>query len=412
MSSTLKPAAASPAPDASTRADVAYPSALIFHAVTLITVFAGAGAPTPLYKIYQEQWHTSPLMITFIFGIYAVSLLAALLIAGSISDHVGRKPTIFVALLLQIATMAVFINADGATTLIAARIVQGFATGIAASSIGAALVDASRRHGPTVNSLSPLIGMAIGSAVSGTLVAFGPAPTQLIYIVMLAVNIVLALAIWRIPETIVPRPGALASLKPRIVVPVQARRALLLITPIIIALWTLGGFYMSLIPTLIGQTTGIQSPLLGGLVVAALMTAGAIAIYVQRNKPPLAVLTLGTGNVVAGVVILMAGIHLGNVPVLLIGSLVIGVGMGSNFLASVGMILPLAAPDERAELLSVFYIVCYLSMCLPAILAGFTASAIGIARTADIFSVAVIALTLGGYAAIQAYGPRRESAAA
>jgi MFS family permease len=393
MSSTLKPAAAS--------ADVAYPSALFFHTVTLITVFAGAGAPTPLYRIYQEQWHTSPLAITFIFGIYAVSLLGALLIAGSISDHVGRRPTIFAALALQIITMTVFIFANGVETLVAARIVQGLATGIAASSIGAALVDASRRHGPTVNSLSPLIGMAVGSALSGVLVAFGPAPTQLIYVVMLAVNLLLAVIIWKIPETIIPRAGALASLRPSITVPVQARRALLQVTPIIIGLWTLGGFYMSLIPTLIAQVTGIQSPLLGGLIVTALMSTGAAAVYSQRNRLPLSVLTLGSALLVTGVLMLMTGIHMGNVPVLMIASLILGAGMGSNFLASVGMILPLARPDERAELLAVFYIVCYLSMCLPAILAGFTANAIGIARTADIFATVVILLNLGGYTAIR-----------
>ncbi|AXS40021.1 MFS transporter [Breoghania sp. L-A4] len=399
MSTTAKPATATPA-------DVDHPTALVFHSATLILVFAGAGAPTPLYRLYQEHWHASPLMITSIFGVYAVSLLAALLIGGSISDHVGRRPTIFVALLLQIATMAVFIVADSTMALLAARLVQGLATGVAASSIGAALVDSSRRHGPLINSLSPLIGMAIGAALSGVLVTFAPAPMRLIYIVMLAVNLLLALAIWRIPETIVPRPGALASLKPRVVVPVQARRALALTVPIIIALWTLGGFYMSLIPTLIGKSTGIQSPLLGALVVSALMSAGAVAVYLQRNRTPFSTLTLGSSAIVTGVTILIGGIHMGNVPVLLGASLLIGIGMGSSFLASVGMILPLAEPDQRAELLAAFYIICYLSMCLPAILAGFTANAIGIPATADIFATAVAIMTLGGYAAIAIFRDR------
>lgn len=405
MSSPNKPASAP-------SADIAHPSALVFHALTLIMVFAGNGAPTPIYRLYQEHWHASPLVITFIFGIYAISLLAALLVVGSISDHVGRRPAIFASLVLQIITMVLFACAETTTTLVAARLVQGLATGIAASSIGAALVDSSRRHGPLINSLSPLMGMSIGAALSGILVAYGPWPMQLVYLVVLAVNVVLAVVIWRIPETNVPRPGALASLRPRVVVPVQARRALALTVPIIIGLWTLGGFYMSLVPTLIGRITGIDSPLLGGGVVSLLTAAGALAVFLQRNRTPFAALTIGSACVVSGVLALMAGIYIADVPLLLFASLLIGIGMGSNFLGSVGMVVPLAEPHQRAELLAAFYIVCYLSMCLPAILAGYTANRLGIPMAAEIFSAGVAVVTLAGYAAIAVLRDRPKAALA
>lgn len=371
-----------------------------------MAVFAGAAAPTPLYRLYQEQWNTSPVMITIIFGIYAISLLLALLFAGSISDHIGRRPTIFAALVLQSLSMITFILAEGTGFLLAARIFQGFATGIAASSIGAALADSSRKHGSIVNSLSPLIGMSIGGTLSGLLVAYGPFPTQLIYEVMFCLYALLAISIWRIPETVTPRPGILASLKPTVFVPPQARRALLFITPVIIALWTLGGFYMSLVPSLIAKATGIQSPLMGGLMVTLLMGSGAIVVFLQRNRAPISVLAFGSGCLVIGVGLLVLGIHLGHVPLLIVASLVLGAGMGSNFLASVGTILPLAEPHQRAELLAVFYIECYLSMCLPAILAGISASSIGITRTADLFTAATVLLTLAGFLGVRATSPR------
>lgn len=102
-----------------------------FHALTLATFFGASSVPTPLYRIYQENFSISPVLITVIFAVYAFALLAALLIAGSISDHLGRRPVIFSALLLEIIAMGFFVVASGPGWLIAARIVQGIATGIA-----------------------------------------------------------------------------------------------------------------------------------------------------------------------------------------------------------------------------------------------------------------------------------------
>lgn len=99
-----------------------------FHALTLATFFGASAAPTPLYRIYQENFSVSPVLITVIFAVYAFALLAALLTAGSISDHLGRKPVIFFALVLEIVAMALFVVASGPGWLIAARIVQGLAT--------------------------------------------------------------------------------------------------------------------------------------------------------------------------------------------------------------------------------------------------------------------------------------------
>ena len=82
-----------------------------FHALTLATFFGASAAPTPLYRIYQENFSVSPVLITVIFAVYAFALLAALLTAGSISDHLGRKPVIFFALLLEIVAMGLFVIA-------------------------------------------------------------------------------------------------------------------------------------------------------------------------------------------------------------------------------------------------------------------------------------------------------------
>ena len=146
-------------------------SSLAFLVITVLTFLAASSAPTPLYQVYQDHLHFSAAMLTAIFGVYAVSLLAALLTVGSLSDYLGRKPVIFAALLLNIVAMLLFIVADSTSCLLAARALQGFATGTATAVLGATLLDTDRVRGPMLNSLAPMLGMASGGLGSGLLVS-------------------------------------------------------------------------------------------------------------------------------------------------------------------------------------------------------------------------------------------------
>ncbi|MFF0920439.1 MFS transporter [Rhizobium leguminosarum] len=373
-----------------------------FHALTLATFFAASAAPTPLYRIYQESFSVSPVLITVIFAVYAFALLAALLIAGSISDHLGRKPVIFFALVLEIAAMGLFVVASGPAWLIAARIVQGLATGIAGASIGAALVDVDRAKGQIVNSIAPLCGMAVGAVGTSALIQYGPFPMHLVYALLFVAFTLQAAAIWLTGETGAKRPGALGSLIPRVTIPKQVKRPLSLVTPINIANWTLAGFYLSLVPSLVATTTGSPAPLTGGAVVTALMVSGAIAVYFRRSRTASANLVFGVSAKTLGILTVVAGVHLANVPLLLVGTIFTGVGFGTNFLGSIGTIMPLAKPDERAGLLSAFYVQSYLAFSLPAILAGFLAKSAGYALTTDIYATAILLLMGVGMASIRA----------
>ncbi|MBY5766336.1 MFS transporter [Rhizobium laguerreae] len=373
-----------------------------FHALTLATFFGASAAPTPLYRIYQENFSVSPVLITVIFAVYAFALLAALLIAGSISDHLGRKPVIFFALVLEIIAMGLFVVASGPGWLIAARIVQGLATGIAGASLGAALVDVDRAKGQIVNSIAPLSGMAVGAVGTSALIQYGPFPMHLVYALLLAAFMLQAAAIWLTDETGGRRPGALGSLIPRVTIPKQVKRPLSLVTPINIANWTLAGFYLSLVPSLVASTTGSRAPLTGGAVVTALMVSGAIAVYIRRSRTASANLTFGVSAKTLGILTVVAGVHLANVPLLLVGTIFTGVGFGTNFLGSIGTIMPLAKPDERAGLLSAFYVQSYLAFSLPAILAGFLAKSAGYALTTDIYATAILLLMGVGLMSIRA----------
>ena len=79
----------------------------------MVSFLAASAVPTPLYPLYQAEWGFSPITTTVVFGVYAVAVLAGLLVLGRISDHVGRRPVLLAGLLGQIVAMVVFATAAG-----------------------------------------------------------------------------------------------------------------------------------------------------------------------------------------------------------------------------------------------------------------------------------------------------------
>jgi len=372
--------------------------ASLFYGTTLMTLFAASAVPTPLYRLYQAEWSLTPGTVTLVFAIYVVALLAAVLVAGSLSDYLGRRFMIGSALGLQIAAMGAFLLTDGPGWLLAARVLQGLAVGTGTSALGAALVDIDARNGPLVNSIAPFIGMACGALSSGALVVYAPDPLHFVFGVFLAIHATQLILIRAVPETIARRPGVLSAMMPRVTVPRQARRMMFVITPINIAIWSVGGVTLSLIPSVVATATGLQSPLIGSAVVAALMASGAAAVFVLRNSGTSRTFLIATPLLVAGLCILLAGVHFGAVSLLGLGMVVGGCGFGASFMTCVRSLLPLAEPQERAELLSAYYVQSYLSLGLPAVGAGFLAGQIGIVGAIDIFMSIILLLVLTGVA--------------
>ena len=220
------PASLPPLADAGTRRRHFF----LLASVTL-SFLAGSSAPTPLYPVYQAMWGFAPLTVAAIFASYAVVLLGALLVLGRLSDHVGRRPVIVIAALLQAGAMVVFASAQDTSALFLARIVQGFATGAAIAAIGAAMLDLDRQRGTLANAVAPALGTATGAVLSGVLVHWLPQPTHLVYWVLGATYLLQAAGIAAMPEPGRLMPGALASLRPRFGASPQALAALRIAAP-------------------------------------------------------------------------------------------------------------------------------------------------------------------------------------
>ena len=381
-------------------------AALWFNASVMIAFLAASTAPSPLYALYRDAWGFSALTLTAVFAVYAIALLGALIVLGGLSDHRGRREVLTIGLAIEIVAVLVFWQAQSVAWLFAARALQGLATGIATSALSAGLLDLDRERGALLNSVAPLVGMAVGALGTGALAEFAPAPTRLVYVLLLAVFAAQAIAARHLPETAAKQPGALASLRPKLVVPARARAALWQVLPVNTATWALGGFYASLGPTLGRVVTGLHSATLGGGVVASLVLSGAIAILMVRTRPPRVALAAGAGALAVGIVVTLAGVQTSSTALFFAGSVVAGLGFGAAFNGSLRSVVPLAQAHERAGLMSTFYAASYLAFSLPAMIAGVSAGRVGLVPTALGYGVVLVAMAAGALVAMALRRPR------
>ena len=373
-----------------------------FYLLLSITIsfLAGSSAPTPLYALYQAQWGFSPITVTFIYAVYAIAVLLALLFAGRLSDHLGRRPVLMAATAAQVATMVLFATASGVGALVLARIIQGLATGAAVGAVGAGMIDLNKERGATASAVTPPFGTAAGSLLAGLLVRFLPAPTTLIYAVLGIIYLLQGIGVALMTDTIRPAPGALASLKPQFRLPLATRAPLLLALPVLVAVWALGGFYAALGPMLVHGMLGVGSAFLGGMTLFVLAASGGLAVLALQHRKPRVLMTFGAAMLTAGVGIVILALPYHSIAVFMAGTAIAGVGFGTGFQGAVRSVVSFAAPHERAGVLSIIFIVSYVSMGVPAIAAGALVARHGnILGTAAQFGLVVMALALAAVVA-------------
>jgi predicted MFS family arabinose efflux permease len=373
-----------------------------FYLLASITVsfLAGSSAPTPLYPLYQRAWGFSPITITIVFGVYALAVLGALLFAGRLSDHIGRRPVLIASTLAQAVAMIVLGTADGVAGLVIGRVIQGLAAGAAVAAVGAGLLDLDKARGSVANAIAPILGTATGGLVGGLMVHFLPAPTHLVYAMFGVIFVLQCAGVVLMPESISPESGALASLKPQFAVPPAVRAPMLLAVPVLIAAWSLAGLYASLAPALIRSRFGLDASLFGGTALFVLAIGGAAAVLLLRQREARTMMGFGAAGLFAGVGAVLVALSFPSVGLFFLGTALAGMGFGAGFQGAIRTIVPLAAPHERAGVLSVAFVVCYLAMGLPAVAAGFAiAGGHSILATARDFGGVVMVLAtlaLGG----------------
>jgi len=195
-----------------------------------------------------------------------------------------------------------------------------------------------------------------------------------------------------LPEPGTVRPGALASLKPDISVPRPARGTFARAAPCLIAVWALGGFYLSLGPSLAAQLSGSHNLLWGGVIAFLLTGLGAVTAAAFRNSAPIAVMLGGCLGLLSGAAVTIAAIVTRAPALLLAGTVLAGLGFGPGNLGAYRVIMARAAASNRAGMISAVSTVNYLAFGLPALIAGVATTHFGLHDTALVYSAAIALL--------------------
>ncbi|CAN5273452.1 MFS transporter [soil metagenome] len=378
---------------------VSRPAGFSLMAASMLAIMAAAAVPTPLYVVYQDDWGFSSVTLTLIYGVYVIPLLIALLTVGGVSDYIGRRKVLVVSYSILALSMVAFILADSVEGLMIARLLQGLATGSAMGAVASGLLDLAplRRPnlGPLLNSIGPTIGLATGAAVSGLLVQLAPAPTTTIFAVVGVIFVVLAIWAWFLPETKIARPGALASLRPRLGVPKPARRTFFVVVPAIVASAGLGGFYNAIAPSVAADVLHQDNHFVAGLAVTTLQVTATISALVGvRILTTRHMVVAGSFGIVAGAGLVIVSMPAHSIVLFFLGTAFAGFGYGVQYLGAVRTVAPLSPLGQRAELFSTLNVVNYLSMSIPAVLAGALIHQIGLMAAGATYMAAMMTLAV------------------
>jgi MFS family permease len=406
ISKEIMPVSLAPQPG-TTRRTLPQPLAYaLVSSVVGLALFASI-TPSPLYGTYRELWGFSPLVLTLVYATYAFGVLTTLTLAGRISDEVGRRPVLLVSLGTLMVTTVLFMTAGSVGWLFVARGLQGLATGLALGAASAAMLDLHPRRDPAAvglaNGVLSAAGLGVGMLASSMIVELLPAPRVLPYVLLFVLFAVAFAGALRMPEPVEERSRPrLTPQRPSIPAPV--RRAFMVAALAVISSWSIGGLFFSLGPQLSGTLFHSSDHLVAGIGVFVLAGAASIAQLLFGRARPWTGAVAGSIALSAGMLLIVMAAADRSAFLFVLGSLIGGAGFGVAFLGALRALSAEIPAENRAAVMSAFYIVAYASLSLPAILAGALVQPLGLRPTFELFGGAVAALAL--IVALQAWRAR------
>ena len=310
----------------------------VFVAVCAVNV------PSPLYPTYQHIYHLSATVLTAIFATFAVGVLAALVLVGPLSDHIGRKPVLIAGEAVLILSEALFLGAHGAAWLFAARAAQGFALGTISSAASAALAELNRANlnrAALMNTMAFTVAGTISCVGTGLLAQYLPWRTTLCFIVLLAANLVSLGAVALMGEPLATRPNRPYRMR----LPGIPRNIL---GPVLVACgamavgWTLGGVYGSLSPSIVDLLLKGDGLVISGAVLSVFNLVGGVCQYFARRHAPHRVMLAAVAATMIGAVAVNLSLDAKSLALFFVATVFAGIGAALVFVGSLALVNRLA----------------------------------------------------------------------
>ncbi|MCO5994938.1 MFS transporter [Actinoallomurus rhizosphaericola] len=376
-------------------------------AFAFLVAMAFSTVPTPLYPLYMARDGFSTFMVTIVFAVYAVGVVISLLLAGHVSDWVGRKKILLPALALEVLAAVLFLTGSSLPVLLVARLVTGLGVGMITATATAHLHELHVAHRPgasgqrfeVVSTAANIGGLGVGPLITGFLAQYVHAPLRTPYLVFIALLLVSIVALARTPETVEERLVKPAYRPQRISTDHGDRSGYIAATAAGFASFAVFGLFTSIAPGFVASALHHPSRALAGATVFAVFGAAALAQTLASRLSARAKMVLGLVAQAGGVLALVAGMYATDLAAFLIGGVVAGIGAGVLFKAAVGTVVAMAAPAKRGEALAGLFLISYLGLIIPAVGIGVATRSVT-ATTAMTWFTGVLLVVLAGVAAL------------
>jgi MFS family permease len=359
-----------------------------FITFALFVIMLGTNVPLPLFSLYQQQLDLSTGMVTFIFGIYALTIIPTSLIAGQLSDRVGRKKILILGLVMSLIGTVCFAFAEGIFTILLSRFFQGLSVGLFNGVAVATMIETHPTHDKTfcafVSSIAMSVGNALGPIFAGVVAESFMHSTRMPYFIHFFLLVPCLMALVTINETLKEKRSGRLFIPS---VPSEIRSSFYLASFTSILVWAVIGLFLTVLPTYLFTFTGTKSIIISGLIVFLALGSSTIAQVILRKLllPTFTVTVIG----IISALLCLTGIALLNwlpsLPILIICTIFAGFGHGPAFVGSLTLVNEIAPEKVRGNVISLFYAMSYLGVSGPLLGLGWAAQWIGLFPAVNLF---------------------------
>jgi MFS family permease len=390
-------------------------------------VMMGTTMPTPLYPTMSAAFGFGTAATTVLFAVYAVGVVAGLVIFGHLSEKLGRRPVLFAALVLSVVSAVLFLlagiptsgegtTASGGTVtglvlMYCGRVLSGLAAGIFTAT-GTVTVMENAPHGratlaAAVATAANIGGLGLGILVAGCTAQLVSTPLTTPFIVHAVMLAVAAALLPGVRDAVVREPrgqGRGRFPRPQVPgIPTPVRSLFTAAVPAVVAGYTVCGVYSSLVPNFMGEHLDIHAPATVAAVAAALFIASAVAQIALRSMADRLLMVTGLVFLIVSAVLLVIALQVESLGLLLAASVIGGAGQGVTFMTGMRAMTSRVAPEQRTAVTTSYFIVGYVALAVPAMLAGLLTIPLGLVGSTTVFAVVVVVLAGAGLTVARRY---------
>ena len=366
----------------------------------------GTALASPLYPIYQAQWHLQPSHITEVFVLYMVGALVSLMLLGTITSRYGFFSVLRAGVILMTTGIVLSAVSWGIASFAVSRLLIGLASGAitTAASIGLTQLNTSgdTQRAAATTSLTIAFGFGLGPIVGGLVAQWAPAPLRTAYLPSLVLSAVAIYALFqvRIPAHLLPAapaaPLKMAQLLPRLTFPERA-----VLRPYRLA--SMGAFcafgmfslFASLAPSFMQKMVPWHGPAISGLSIGLILFLSAAVQFVAQRWMTKKVLMAGYLSLALCNVLLMMNVFAASSLLFALCVLTTALGHGLCNLGGISVVNKVARADNRAGLLATYLVIGYVGTILPILGIGWLSDHLGISKALLVFCGVFAALAMG-----------------